>query len=1061
MIYTFYSYKGGVGRSMAMANIAELFYRAGMKVLMVDWDLEAPGLEKFFDLDVESVLDKPGVMDMILDYKEKMAQELEATSEEDLPFLKPKDLALEVYPNAPGEGKLYLLTAGRRSKDQFSDYANSVLSFNWKDFYENWDGELYFEWFRRRLDEMADVVLVDSRTGVTEMGGVCTYHFADVVVMFCATNKQNLDGTYEMARNLKDPDVLKGRNGRPIDLLIVPSRVEDRAEAQRLTRFHRDFVDRFKDPKLLPENLKGGSEALWRLKIPQVPYYAFNEMVATRETGEVQSEDLANAFVNLTDAMASLSGKGEILGRLSKEKENISYQKLRDFTVQINNNETGAIVGTGIAVSIDGKIITTHKVAMAALGMAPSKARDEVLGVGFPQSASGIKYRLATVLACTSEGFDDELIMLQLKDGPASLKPEQVAVIGIADRSSGHSFISHGFSMSKGYDRDSSKGIIQSENNPKGLHALKLEPLKLISVEGATDMPGAAVLDTDLDIVVGLISASQDGKAEKVDALNTHILALSPFNLPVYLNMGEAYARKSRYKDAIEAYKDAIDLDPDQALAWLGLGKTYARIERIGESIDSFNKAIEIQPDLAEAWLNLGEAYLRSNEYEDAIYAFKRAIEQEVKDHDKGRAWKRLGEAYGKQSRYDEAIDAYHKAVEVAPKMASAWRELGDNLLRIGQYEYSIKAFEKAIEIEPNKRADIIPHLEKANRGLLELGKEEMARTLEEKERSIDEKTRSLWEKDRSLDEMTRTLEKKERSIDEKTHTLEEKDRSLDEMTSTLEEKDRYLAEKTRTLEEKDRSLDEMTRSLKEKERALDETIRTLLEEKDHSLAKMTSYGRALGLVSIVLVIAVIIIINSYSTINQSIYNNPLYWKGEGQSSLLGIGQPLGVEPDYNSAIEAFEKSIKIAGKIQTTWWTPQSNSETWLLEGNARFLLGNKFKKENNATASRESYIKSLNCYERAIYIFPLNYDAWVKKAQMEKILNLSNDAELSRLKAIWINPNFGYQAWDLRTDSETYPIGLTAENRNKSLKNLILLNLNNTSYLFSPCILPSNMST
>jgi tetratricopeptide (TPR) repeat protein len=686
MIYTFYSYKGGVGRSMAMANIAELFYRAGMKVLMVDWDLEAPGLEKFFDLDVESVLDKPGVMDMILDYKEKMAQEIEATSEEDLPFLKPKDLAVEVYPNAPGEGKLYLLTAGRRSRDRFSDYANSVLSFDWKDFYEKWNGELYFEWFRRRLDEMADVVLVDSRTGVTEMGGVCTYHFADVVVMFCATNKQNLDGTYEMASNLKDPDVLRRRNGRPIDLLIVPSRVEDRAEAQRLTRFHRDFVDRFKD--LVPENLKGGSEALWRLKIPQVPYYAFNEMVATRQTGEVQSEDLANAFVNLIDAMASLSGKGEILGRLSKERENIRSQKLHDFTVQIKNNNTGAIAGAGIVVSIDGKILTTYKVAMAALGIDPFKAKDEVIGASFPQSAVGPKDRLATVLAGTSESDDDGLIMLQLKDGPAPLKPEQVAVIGIADRSTGHSFRSYGFSISHGYTPDLSKGIIQSEDNAKGLHTLKSEPLKIRYSQGATDMPGAAVLDSDLDIVVGLISASQDEEADGVEALNTQILAFSPFNLPVYLNMGDAYAHKSRYKDAIEAYNDAIDADPNQALAWLGLGNTYARIERIGESIDSFNKALEIQPNLAQAWLHLGDAYLRSNEYDEAVYAFGRAIKLEIEDQDKGYAWAGLGKAYRQQSRYEEAIDAYHKAVEVAPKMASVWRDLGDILLRIGQYEF-------------------------------------------------------------------------------------------------------------------------------------------------------------------------------------------------------------------------------------------------------------------------------------------------------------------------------------------------------------------------------------
>ena len=47
MIFTFYSYKGGVGRFMALANVAEWFYLQGARVLMIDWDLEAPGLESF------------------------------------------------------------------------------------------------------------------------------------------------------------------------------------------------------------------------------------------------------------------------------------------------------------------------------------------------------------------------------------------------------------------------------------------------------------------------------------------------------------------------------------------------------------------------------------------------------------------------------------------------------------------------------------------------------------------------------------------------------------------------------------------------------------------------------------------------------------------------------------------------------------------------------------------------------------------------------------------------------------------------------------------------------
>ena len=46
---TFYSYKGGVGRTMALANIAVLLSKRGKKVLVVDWDLEAPGLHEYFN----------------------------------------------------------------------------------------------------------------------------------------------------------------------------------------------------------------------------------------------------------------------------------------------------------------------------------------------------------------------------------------------------------------------------------------------------------------------------------------------------------------------------------------------------------------------------------------------------------------------------------------------------------------------------------------------------------------------------------------------------------------------------------------------------------------------------------------------------------------------------------------------------------------------------------------------------------------------------------------------------------------------------------------------------
>ena len=47
-IVTFYSFKGGTGRTMALANVAWILAANGMRVLVADWDLESPGLHRFF-----------------------------------------------------------------------------------------------------------------------------------------------------------------------------------------------------------------------------------------------------------------------------------------------------------------------------------------------------------------------------------------------------------------------------------------------------------------------------------------------------------------------------------------------------------------------------------------------------------------------------------------------------------------------------------------------------------------------------------------------------------------------------------------------------------------------------------------------------------------------------------------------------------------------------------------------------------------------------------------------------------------------------------------------------
>lgn len=66
-IITFYSYKGGTGRTMALANTAWILASSGKSVLVVDWDLDAPGLDRFLHpfLSESQLRSTPGVLELV------------------------------------------------------------------------------------------------------------------------------------------------------------------------------------------------------------------------------------------------------------------------------------------------------------------------------------------------------------------------------------------------------------------------------------------------------------------------------------------------------------------------------------------------------------------------------------------------------------------------------------------------------------------------------------------------------------------------------------------------------------------------------------------------------------------------------------------------------------------------------------------------------------------------------------------------------------------------------------------------------------------------------------
>jgi hypothetical protein len=311
VIFTFYSFKGGVGRSMAMANVAWELASRGLRVLVIDFDLEAPGLERYFGVPVGAVHATPGVINLIEAFKRSLSSSGGMGREAE--FRRLANFIHRGMADFGRGGRLDLMPAGKRaSDDDRRAYALAVRTFDWQDFYFNWEGQAFFEWLRRTLVEGPeapyDVVLADSRTGVTEMGGVCACQLADVVVMLSAPNHQNMEGTRELADDLRSEPVQRLRSGRPpLQIVVVPARVEQRVP-ELLAGFEERFDKAFADFQPAAHQALGLQAR--QLALPYVPEFAFEEQVTHERSANAgalseQYRKLADAILVLCEAQAT------------------------------------------------------------------------------------------------------------------------------------------------------------------------------------------------------------------------------------------------------------------------------------------------------------------------------------------------------------------------------------------------------------------------------------------------------------------------------------------------------------------------------------------------------------------------------------------------------------------------------------------------------------------------------------------------------------------------------------------------------------------------------------
>lgn len=222
-IISLYSYKGGVGRTQLTVNLASyLCFIKRKKILVIDWDLEAPGLHYFFKTSKGNLInDKKGVIDLFTSFIEKMEPIVDIEGNE-LPLFD--DYIINVASSTPKNGDLGvidLVTAGDFS-DDYKPYKQKINSFPWGDFYTKYDGATYIEILKKTLQNSTyDFVFLDSRTGVSDYLNVVNVQFPDINILVMAPTQQNIDGSLRIAKSIEAAKYVTSRHREPIIMPIL------------------------------------------------------------------------------------------------------------------------------------------------------------------------------------------------------------------------------------------------------------------------------------------------------------------------------------------------------------------------------------------------------------------------------------------------------------------------------------------------------------------------------------------------------------------------------------------------------------------------------------------------------------------------------------------------------------------------------------------------------------------------------------------------------------------------------------------------------------------------
>lgn len=161
--------------------------------------------------------------------------------------------------------------------------------------------------------------------------------------------------------------------------------------------------------------------------------------------------------------------------------------------------------------------------------------------------------------------------------------------------------------------------------------------------------------------------------------------------------IGLEYLQKSLFEDAVNAYQQAIKLNPENSTYYANLGYSLNELKRFTEAIDYLKKAIELNPNSDMAHNNLGFSISHTSQ-EDSLEHYFNALKVNPNN---AKAYSNIGYTYNCMGNYDKATTYNLKAIDLDPKDYITYNNLAVSYENNEKYEEAVKFYKKSIEINP------------------------------------------------------------------------------------------------------------------------------------------------------------------------------------------------------------------------------------------------------------------------------------------------------------------------------------------------------------------------